>query len=134
MNKKLLPVLLIALLGCQIAQARTARTVSVALAFSTNQNSKGAYALSIKGLDVFLDGDKLTTAEVARYQPYLTEVMTILGQRANDPTCAAGKFSHWVVRDGKTAEEKGCLDDDRFHALRTAFEEMRNGRSVAGSH
>ncbi len=132
MNKIVLLVALLSLVAAESVCARTARKVTVALAFSTNENSRGTYSLSIKAGDVYLDGDKLTPAEVARYQPYLTEVMTVLRQAPGDASCAAGHFKHVVIRDGKSIDEKGCLDDSRFAALHLAFEEMRKGRSVAG--
>ena len=134
MNKTVLFVLLLSLIAVEgICARRTGHKVSVALAFSTNQNARGSYSLSVNGAEVLLDGEKLTNTEIVRYRPYLTEVMTVLRKRPGEPTCASGKFKHVVVRDGKTTDEKGCLADDRFSSLHSAFEAMRNGRSAVGN-
>ena len=125
----MLMTLLVVLAASQSLYARQTTTISVALAFSSNESSHGSYSLSIKGATVYLNGDKLTSSEVVRFQPYLTEVMTVLHERPADPTCAAGKFKHVVVRNGHPLDEQGCLDDPRFRALLTAFEQMTKGRS-----
>lgn len=116
---------LMALLLAMAASAGGGAPSEATFSIRTESGALKSYSLLVKDGAVWLNGISLPDSALVLERQAIALAFTAV-ESPETRMCAAGLYEHDVMRAGNMRHERGCLEDQRSHALYSAFERLRS--------
>jgi hypothetical protein len=105
------------------AAKRDARSI---LQLKTDAGPGSKYTFSIEGDKAFINGARMSRDAVIVSETEMSEILRVESNRhrTSQKQCNEGVFEHVSFVQGAEKNENGCIGDERFKAVFSAFKEV----------